>query len=1272
MATKRDGQYWMIGWNCPNQLCTGQKILRGQSLVVAQFKEYLIIKMKFKTFFYGLLLLILAPIGIISGFIAYTHWFNALPQTGYLHSEVTPQILFSGERAEYSITYHGNLIPKPSGKLKPLDMIFVVDISSSMDQTLPDMIQAAWTVAQELDQGYAGTARLALIPFNTSAYIEVPWTNDINTFYVGLNKLTPSGLTDGLASFPSIQQLIDQARPEADKVVVFYTDGQVDNVDKMAGKVDGLRRRKVETYTVITPSGGNPSNMIMIMDNPAHVLVPHNAKDLATAFRKVADQVTGIYAKGAQLLHYIDGRHFATPLEDDSSWRVNNNALQLNIGYLPYRSMTYKHPLVPKSIGLWTVGNEPPQVNFLDKQNQPQSHDCSRQPRLLVLSWWLLLLAFLPALWWIWNYLKYRWESEKTEESRYTPPSIHSPLPPSALPLPVPPIRPRKTVIPTLFIGIGGAGRTALYATQDALKAAHLGNSQQPYHFMWLDLSHESNLKVPFEAWQAFSVEEIIAPSSVCKITIPSGETHLNWFDADKHIHDAHDVLNLSQGAQGQRDLARLALFQWLKSAELLPQLEAAYQKLLAFESIEGTRQIILFADRTGGVGSGWLIDIARLLRRLARKTREKNHLDFIPDMIGIINAPTYPERGQANQQALDMELEVAQLTGAFPQRMVYSLEPEPALLAQTDTEAPFNWLFSVAEDDAIQRASQCAELSAVLVERYPRLSLLSERGTSRKIAATHLNSLHVLPDLDLQLVKLEILLRILGKEVLLDLERDPADQLTIPKIPEVKAMDLLEQWVEREPKGSALQRFLQLAINSDISDQFQEIIAENRIPELSWFQQAFTVFLNQQLWGKRNDKQRWIREEMPGQVIAVLRLLAHRLTSVKDEISLPNNQDKFLNILEKIIQLATGAANQLQTWLDEFIPLCETAWQERHSLEQRRATVGAWKNLLTDTSSNHQQIVQWTEQAMLEWVSQIDSASVDITSALCERFFFAAQFDQGDIKIMLSAYVSTYIAKPQQAFYSAEMAKTAIENYANQIAQLVPTLTVEGALAKMDNPCLRDQLARNMLKHQNDADQILVVTPTVINGNEKDMIHEFKTTIPAGDINQKQDCDGDDHAAIRVVTLKDEFSDMSAENLPFIQDAEQTAEQVRQRAQMHFKMQMPVFPTALRIALSHPNAFRSFACAYQAGHIDQGEDENGANQWFFKDQGEFLTFDKDSSLAVAAANYVYYHFQNPPHAFVEDDHGGDFSRLEAWLKKGGIPDDDVLVLVAIKMDESS
>jgi len=153
--------------------------------------------------------------------------------------------------------------------------------------------------------------------------------------------------------------------------------------------------------------------------------------------------------------------------------------------------------------------------------------------------------------------------------------------------------------------------------------------------------------------------------------------------------------------------------------------------------------------------------------------------------------------------------------------------------------------------------------------------------------------------------------------------------------------MDLLEQWVEREPKGSALQRFLQLAINSDISDQFQEIIAENRIPELSWFQQAFTVFLNQQLWGKRNDKQRWIREEMPGQVIAVLRLLAHRLTSVKDEISLPNNQDKFLNILEKII-----------TWLDEFIPLCETAWQERHSLEQRRATVGAWKNLLTDTSS--------------------------------------------------------------------------------------------------------------------------------------------------------------------------------------------------------------------------------------------------------------------------------------------------------------------------------
>jgi hypothetical protein len=1229
--------------------------------------------MTFKTFLIGFLLLILAPILVIGGFIGYTYWKNALPQTGLLHSSVAPQILFPGDRAEYSITFHGNLAQKPSGELKPLDMIFVVDTSSSMADTLPYMIQAAHKVAQEIVQGYAGKPRFALIQFNDNAIIEADWTFEPSILHAGLNKLVTTGLTNGLVAFPEIERLINQARPQAEKVVVFYTDGQVDDVDEMARKAELLRRRGVQLFTVITPLDGNASNMIIVMDEPTHVLMPQNVNDLTTKFRTIADKVTGIYGYGAQLLHYVDGGNFSTPLEKDSPWRVDNNAkaLQLNVGYLPYRSVTYKHTLIPKSTGLWEIGLKPPQLNFLDHNNQPQT-ESSRQPRLLVLSWWFLILALLPAFLWLVRGINHLLKIGKMEEIQYTPPSIPSPLPPSPLPLPVPLVRQRKTVIPTLFIGIGGTGRQALYATQEALKAAHL-ETAKPYHFIWLDVNaHEQDEVLPL-AWQAFDVDKVIAPSVVRQLEVPQGQTkpHLHWFNSRKYLDASRAALNLAHGAQGQRDLARLALFRWLQTGELLPTLKQAYQKLLAFDSIDGTRQIILFADRTGGVGSGWLVDIARLLRRLARQGQQ-NAQDFTPDIVGIICAYEFPDKGQQNQQALNMELETAQLTGAFPQRIAY-LPDEQTLLAKTDTEAPFNWLFSITKRDSMLITRQCAELSAVLVERHPRQSIFKHLHTPLSagyITEVHVNSLQVLPDLDLQLVKSEILLRILGKDVLLDLERDPAGKLAAPQISGKRATELLEQWIEREPKGTPWQRLLQATQGLKPDSQFLELIAEDRIPELEWFQQAFTVSLNRQLWGEwqNTGKKHWKREWMPGETIAGLRLLASRLEEeVKEQVKLADIEGKFSTILDNIVKLARSAADQLQTWLDDFAPLCEAAWEKRHALEKQRADAEArYNKQLIGLFGDNQRIVQWAEKAMQEWVSQIDTKSVEVIPALLERFFFATQLEKSDIQVTLS----TYVAAQVQTQTSAKEAVVAIDNLAFHIAQSVPTLTVEGTLAQLADK-QRKVLAKNMVDNQRVAEKIFVVMPTVTNRQEQAVIDAFRKAMPVG-FPQPIDCVGDDHAAIRRVELQNvqlRGDILPLQNLPFIQKAEQIAEQVRKRARAKFKKELPPFPAALRIALSHPDAFRSFSNAYKAGLIVKREDETGATQWFFVEQGEFLTFgkvvDKKTPLATAAANYVYY-IKNPPDTFVMSEVPGDFARLKAWQQKGGIPDEDLLVLIAM------
>jgi len=90
--------------------------------------------------------------------------------------------------------------------------------------------------------------------------------------------------------------------------------------------------------------------------------------------------------------------------------------------------------------------------------------------------------------------------------------------------------------------------------------------------------------------------------------------------------------------------------------------------------SVDGNRQIILFAERTGGVGCGWIVDIARLFRRMARQG-QLNRQQFVPEIIGVLSSvPDYRQslQQQQNRHALDKEIETAQMAGAFPQRVTY------------------------------------------------------------------------------------------------------------------------------------------------------------------------------------------------------------------------------------------------------------------------------------------------------------------------------------------------------------------------------------------------------------------------------------------------------------------------------------------------------------------------------------------------------------------------------------------------------------------------
>ncbi|MCK5717078.1 MAG: hypothetical protein KAH77_06260, partial [Thiomargarita sp.] len=564
------------------------------------------------------------------------------------------------------------------------------------------------------------------------------------------------------------------------------------------------------------------------------------------------------------------------------------------------------------------------------------------------------------------------------------------------------------------------------------------------------------------------------------------------------YIEASRSELDLSEGAKGQRVLARMALFQWLKKGKLLSILEEEHTKLLEYASIDDTRQIIIFADRSGGVGSGWMIDIARLLRRIARQQQ-----GTVPEIISVLSSMSQqtPQQ-QHNSQALDKELETAQLSGGVPQQITYL--PDDTLLDKIDTENPFNALFSVIESKNDLAAVQSASLGAVLVERYPRLTVFNDKLHQGQIVSWHAKGIHVKPDLNYQLVKQEILLQLLGSNILLDLELDDASKkLMVTSVADPDK--LLSQWHKAcEPKGTPWHLLLNALMTPAGINQFFQVMREKGHPDAIWFQQAFIASLNQQMRGYQN-QDRWIRTWMPGETIIGLRLFSTRVT---DQVIPQASQKKLADILTELATLAQHAANHLEEWLKEFIPLCEHIGKQKHTLNQNSHTSPNLDNqiFIDQLTENKQRVTEWAEKALSHWVGK-----QDVTSALCKNIFFTARLDKNDVMITLATYV-----EDRQEFSSAKSALKHLEHYAKIAAQQVPTLKIEGALAEIDAPKDLKTLALKLVDSAQAAEQVVIVSPIIRNNSQ--LLLEIVN--PVGQALAKE-CQGNDHSAIRRIALR-------------------------------------------------------------------------------------------------------------------------------------------------------
>lgn len=1231
----------------------------------------------------GLLVLLLSPLLVLAALYAYVRARNMAAQPGMLRTSVDPQAVFPWNReAAYLITFDGAAPEKPSAAPPPIDIAFLIDVSGSMTSSLPAMAQAAHRVTTDLAAGNPGFIRFALVRFDTESEITTDWTADPEELYAGLKGLRQfTGGNDSRRAFEDLDRLLGRARPQAKKVVVFYTDGGLDvcngcprepmSKEEMKEEAQKLRDGGVEIYSVGLPGADTEGLMVELTGSPAQVFDPVSTDDLVANFRSVAEGAVGATGGGAQLSHRLDGRHFAAPLEG-TEWTVDRaGSLNRTVGQLPTAPTTFSHPLVPLSSGVWRVGVEPPRLTFAGEDGRLRRLDARHRPLMLVVGWVPLLLGLLPAL--VWSLYGLRRPPSVVEREALVP------LPPRArppTPLPaLPNVRDeREAPIPTLFVGLGGAGRAALHAVRAELKQAHMGREGQPYRFLWIDLdSTEADGVTPFDEWNSYPVEELLAPADVYRLGphIPMpGQTpeHLKWFDAQRYDNAPGENLNLSEGAKGDRMLARLALFRWLgEKPEPLAALSERCAELSDFVSSDGTRQVVVFASRDGGTGSGWFLDFGRLLRRITRRRQQVGEVEFVPELVGVLCDS--PERVRPeNRAALEMEITSSALSGAFPQRVSYAPGGDALLLDQSDTEAPYNWVFSTSGAAAAQVAVQCGEFGAVLAERHPRAALLKEADSlgQRRVVSVLTHAVHVLPTRLYEQVSCELFLRLVGSDILLDI-RPSADGGFAPRaVSDDAAAQHLSDWAKGERPGTAWQMLLAAAADEALLPRYLKAVQQSTADADS-FTGALANSLSRRLRGHRDpDGAQWHRDWMPGDAVATLRLLGQRLSQrVRAQAHAAGGTAAALDLIDHSARLADSSADDLEGWVKDFCREYEGVSRRLDNLSRHHEdTPGAASRTYIDPPAERGRVEHLTQEIFETWLR-----TPDIISAVRERLFFTCAQGTDRARVGVSAYIGE-----AREFGTAAEAAAALEGYMGSLARTVPAVRIGGALMS-EAVERREALARGLVESSTSPRAVLVVTPRPVGRQaaESQAVEDFKARIPQPAHHGRwREQAGDDHSAVRRLELREDAAepDVRPDLLNFTSLAEQGAEQVRRRAERKYGLFVPPLPAELRVALAHGDAFRSFARAYKAGGIVPRADSSGAMQWASKDTAELLTAGAHSSLAEAAANYAWY-FRPASADSAAAGGGGDFTKLHEWLRKRNFsPDEDTLVQIAVDVCE--
>ncbi len=194
-------------------------------------------------------------------------------------------------------------------------------------------------------------------------------------------------------------------------------------------------------------------------------------------------------------------------------------------------------------------------------------------------------------------------------------------------------------IFPTLLIGLGGAGCQIAQGVHERAEAIGLDKTGQ-IAVVGFDTALQDIRKRRGAGARADSMVQFSTASQVLPIMRRHPKIADSWFYSEDELGFDIKNLTLDQGAGQVRILTRLALHDAVSRGEVVNELSRKLQSLATYnnrDSFQGSVHAYIIASLAGATGCGSFLQIAFILRQLARAAQIRNisvrGLFLLPDI---------------------------------------------------------------------------------------------------------------------------------------------------------------------------------------------------------------------------------------------------------------------------------------------------------------------------------------------------------------------------------------------------------------------------------------------------------------------------------------------------------------------------------------------------------------------------------------------------------------------------------------------------------------